>query len=281
MPHPRRPTALSDDQFASACAVTQHFSSDGVDIAFIDEGEGEAVLLLHGFASNLRVNWVDTGWVLGFNRAGRRVIAMDNRGHGESAQPLQPEAYGTAVMAEDARRLLDHLRIEKADVMGYSMGARIAAFLAAAWPERVRSLVLSGLGEGLVKGVGPPEPIAAALLAASIDEVTDRTGRAFRQFADQTGSNREALAACISASRQTMSPEELGRIAVPVLVAVGTADEIAGSPHALAAHIPGAEVFEIPKRDHMKAVGDRAHKKAVLEFLARQAPERIGGRQAG
>ncbi|HEX2255192.1 MAG TPA: alpha/beta hydrolase, partial [Afifellaceae bacterium] len=184
--------------------MTQHFSSDGVDIAFLDEGEGEPVLLLHGFASNLRVNWVNTGWVAELTRAGRRVLAMDNRGHGESAQPLEPEAYGTPAMAEDARRLLDHLKIDRADVMGYSMGARIAAYLAAGHPERVRSLILSGLGEGLVKGVGPPEPIAAALLAPSLDDVADPTGRAFRQFADQTGSNRRALAACISASRQTM-----------------------------------------------------------------------------
>lgn len=256
---------------SNAAAVTQHFSANGTDIAFIDEGEGEAILLLHGFASNLRVNWISTGWVDELKRAGRRVIAMDNRGHGESAQPLEREAYGTPAMAEDARCLLDHLQIARADVMGYSMGARIAAFMAAAWPERVRSLILSGLGEGLVKGVGPPEPIAAALLAPSLEGVTDPTGRGFRQFADQTRSNRQALAACISASRQTMSPEELGRLTVPVLVAVGTDDEIAGSPHALAAHIPGAEVFEIAGRDHMKAVGDRGHKKAVLEFLARQA----------
>jgi pimeloyl-ACP methyl ester carboxylesterase len=261
--------------------VTQHFSSDGVNLAYIDEGDGEAVLLLHGFASNLQVNWVDTGWVAELTRAGRRVVAMDNRGHGESAQPLEPDAYGTPAMAEDARRLLDHLGIERADIMGYSMGARIAAFLAAAHPERVRSLVLSGLGEGLVKGVGPPEPIAAALLAPSLEDVADPAARAFRQFADQTGSNRRALAACISAGRETMSPEELGRIAAPVLVAVGSKDDIAGSPHALAAHIPGAEVFEIAGRDHMKAVGDRAHKKAVLEFLTRQAPQAIGRRQGG
>lgn len=261
--------------------MSRHFSSDGVDIAYIDEGDGEPVLLLHGFASNLQVNWVDTGWVAELTRAGRRVVAMDNRGHGESAQPLEPEAYGTPAMAEDARRLLDHLGIERADIMGYSMGARIAAFLAAAHPERVRSLVLSGLGEGLVKGVGPPEPIAAALLAPSLKDVVDPAARAFRQFADQTGSNRRALAACISAGRETMSPEELGRIAAPVLVAVGSKDDIAGSPHALAAHIPGAEVFEIAGRDHMKAVGDRAHKKAVLEFLTRQAPQAIGRRQEG
>ena len=151
------------------------------------------------------------------------------------------------------------------------MGARIAAFLALESPERVRRAVLGGLGEGMVKPMGPtPEAIAAALLAASPDDVADERARAFRTFAEQTGSDREALAACVLGSWQTLTPEELGRISVPVLVAVGSEDIAAGSPQALAALIPGAEVFAIPGRDHMKAVGDRAHKAAVLEFLERQ-----------
>ena len=244
--------------------------SGDVPIAFIDEGEGEPILLIHGFASNHRVNWVSTGWVGALKGAGRRVVALDNRGHGSSGKPHDPAAYGTPVMMEDARRLLDHLGIPRADVMGYSMGARITAFLALAHPERVRSAVLSGLGMGLVTGVGPPGPIAAALRAPSLDDVTDPTGRAFRLFADQTGSDREALAACISASRQTLTPEELARIRVPVLVAVGGKDDVGGDPHGLAALIPGAEAFVIPNRDHMKAVGDPSHKRAVLDFLARR-----------
>jgi pimeloyl-ACP methyl ester carboxylesterase len=246
----------------------QTFDSDGVEIAFIDEGSGSPTLLIHGFASNLQVNWVSTSWVKDLVRAGRRVIALDNRGHGESGKPHDPAAYGTPVMAEDARRLLDHLGIPSADVIGYSMGARIAAFLALAHPERVRSAVFGGLGEGLVKGVGAPEAIAAALLAPSIEDVSDERGRMFRRFADQTGSDREALAACIMASRQTLTPAELARIRVPVLVAVGSDDDVGGSAQALADLIPGAKAFEIPGRDHMKAVGDRQHKSAALDFLA-------------
>jgi pimeloyl-ACP methyl ester carboxylesterase len=249
----------------------QHFDSDGVDIAFIDEGEGPATLLVHGFASNHRVNWVSTSWLSDLTAAGRRVIALDNRGHGESGKPRDRDAYRTPIMAEDARRLLDHLRVERADVIGYSMGARIAAFLALAHPQRVRSAVFGGLGEGMVKGVGPAEPVAAALLAPSVDDVTDERARMFRLFADQTGSDREALAACITAARQVLSPDELKRIAVPVLVVVGSEDEVGGSAEALAALIPGAEAFVIAGRDHMKAVGDRQHKRAVLDFLARQA----------
>ncbi len=245
----------------------QAFDSDGVTIAYLDEGTGDPVLLIHGFASNHKVNWAATSWVRDLVQEGFRVVAIDNRGHGESGKPHDPGAYGTPAMAQDARRLLDRLGIARAHVVGYSMGARIAAFLTLAHPDRVRALVLSGLGEGLVKGVGAPGPIAAALRAPSAADVDDQAARGFRLFADQTGADREALAACITASRQTLTPEELARIARPVLVAVGTEDDIAGDPHALASLIPGAAAFAIPGRDHMKAVGDRAHKRAVIDFL--------------
>jgi pimeloyl-ACP methyl ester carboxylesterase len=250
--------------------MVEMFRSGDVPIAFIDEGEGEPILLIHGFASNHRVNWVSTGWVDALVRAGRRAVALDNRGHGESGKPHDPEAYATPLMAEDARRLLDHLGIPRADVMGYSMGARIAAFLALAHPERVRSVILSGLGSGLVTGIGPPEPIAAALRAPSPADIDDADALGYRRFADRTGGDREALAACISASRQTLSPDDLARMSVPVLVAVGSEDRVAGDPQALAALIPGAEAVTIPGRDHMKAVGDPAHKRAVLDFLGRR-----------
>jgi pimeloyl-ACP methyl ester carboxylesterase len=174
-------------------------------------------------------------------------------------------------MAEDVRALLDHLDLPRADVMGYSMGARIAAFLALAYPNRVRAAVLGGLGFRLVEGVGLPDTIAEGLEAPSLAEVRDPTAYLFRAFAEQTKSDLHALAACMRGSRQTLSATEVGRIAVPVLVAVGEHDPIAGSPEALAALIPGAKALVIPGRDHMLAVGDRVFKSAVLEFLAQRA----------
>jgi pimeloyl-ACP methyl ester carboxylesterase len=244
------------------------FQNDGVDIAYLDEGEGEPVVLVHGFASTKEVNWVNPGWVSTVTRAGRRAIALDNRGHGASAKLYDPAAYHSAVMAEDVRALLDHFGIPRADVMGYSMGARIAAFLALAHPGRVRSIVLGGLGIRLVDGVGLPESIADALEAPSLADVQDPQGRAFRAFADQTKSDRKALAACIRGSRQTLSRQDCARLTTPVLVAVGSKDDVAGSAPELAALLPQGRALDIPGRDHMLAVGDRVFKEAVLAFLA-------------
>ena len=244
------------------------FRRDDVEIAFLDEGEGEPIVLVHGFASNKEINWVSPGWVTTLTRAGRRVIALDNRGHGGSTKLYDPAAYHSAVMAQDVRALIDHLGLGRVDVMGYSMGARITAFLALANPEHVRSAILGGLGIHLVEGVGLPELIALALEAPSLADVSDPTGYMFRAFAELTKSDLRALAACIRGSRQTLSRAEVGRIAVPMLVAVGTKDPIAGSPEELAALVPGAQALPIPGRDHMLAVGDKVYKAGVLEFLA-------------
>jgi pimeloyl-ACP methyl ester carboxylesterase len=132
------------------------FEQDGVEIAYLDEGEGDPILLIHGFASNKAVNWQNTGWIDLFVKEGRRVIALDNRGHGDSQKFHDPEAYGAPIMAEDARKLLDHLGIEQTDVMGYSMGARISAFLTLNHPQRVKRAIFSGLGYGMIEGVGRP-----------------------------------------------------------------------------------------------------------------------------
>lgn len=245
-----------------------HFHLDGVDIAYLDEGAGDPILLIHGFASNKTINWVYPGWIDLLVKSGRRVIAVDNRGHGESSKLYDPAAYGAPIMAEDARKLLDHLGIERTDVMGYSMGARISAFLTLNHPDRVNRVIFGGLGYGMVSGVGDPEPIATALEAERLQDVTDRTGRAFRAFADQTQSDRLALAACIRSSRQKISEADVAGITRPALIAVGTKDDIAGSPQRLADLMRDARILEIPNRDHMVAVGDKVYKQGVLDFLA-------------
>ncbi len=246
------------------------FHNGSVEIAFLDEGEGEPIVLVHGFASNRQVNWVNPGWVASLRQAGRRVIAIDNRGHGQSAKLYDPADYHTERMADDVRALLDHLGIARADVMGYSMGARITAFLALKEPTRVRSCVFGGLGIHLVEGVGLPTRIADALEAPALADVTDEQGRLFRAFAEQTRSDLRALAACIRGSRQTISRAEIAGLAMPVLVAVGTKDDVAGAARPLADLIPQGRVLDIPGRDHMLAVGDKVYKQGVRAFLTDQ-----------
>jgi len=249
----------------------QTFSSDGVRIGFIDAGEGDPVLLIHGFASSVKDNWRDPGWVDFLSGQGFRVIALDCRGHGESDKLYDPKAYGAAGMAEDARRLLDHLGIALADVMGYSMGARITAFLALAHPERVRSAVFAGLGGNMVRPMAGTGPIAHALEAASIDDVTNPAARTFRAFAEKTGSDLKALAACIRGSREPITREKLATLACPVLVVTGSEDVIGGRAEELAELIPGAEALTVPRRDHMRTVGDKVYMQGVLAFLRRRA----------
>ena len=157
----------------------QTFNSGGVEIAFLDEGGGDPILLIHGFASNMATNWIDPGWVRFLTREGYRVIAFDNRGHGKSGKLYDPSAYGAPVMAEDARRLLDHLAVPRADVMGYSMGARITAFLALAHPARVRSCVFGGLGINMVRAatVGTHPRFIRMIRELVVERMTDSPRR--------------------------------------------------------------------------------------------------------
>lgn len=244
------------------------FHHGDVEIAYLDEGEGDPIVLVHGFASSKNVNWAYPGWVSELKRLGYRVIALDNRGHGESAKLYDSAQYEIAIMASDVLALMDHLGLARADVMGYSLGSRMIATLALQAPQRFRSIILGGIGIGIIAGGGPGESVARALEAPSLDDVSDPVGRTIRAFADQTRSDRRALAACLRGSRRLMTREEAAAIRVPTLIAVGTRDEIAGSASALGEIIPGSKVLDIPERDHMRAVGDKVYKSGVAEFLS-------------
>ena len=248
----------------------QFFSHDGFDLAFVDRAPhdpGEPVLLIHGFGSTHAVNWVAPGWMKTLGDAGYRVIALDNRGHGASTKSYEAEDYAPQKMAADAAALLGHLGIERAHVFGYSMGARIAAFLALQAPQSVATLVFGGLGSAMFEGGGDWDLIAEALVAADPDSITSERARMFRAFADQTKSDRKALAACIKGSRTAVAMDDIARIEQPVLVAAGTRDDLSGSPERLARMLPNGVSFAIEGRDHMLSVGDRTFKARVVDFL--------------
>lgn len=245
------------------------FHSDGIAIAYEVYGEGPPVLLIHGFGSSGRVNWVDTGWVETLAQAGYQAVTIDNRGHGNSKKLYDAGLYFAHDMAGDAERLLDHLGIERAPVIGYSMGARIAAFLALRSPERVSCEIWGGMGMNLISGLADSEEIISALTADSLADVRGKTGRQFRIFAEHTGADKAALAACMVSSREPMTEAQVRAIGVPVMVVVGEDDEMAGSPQPLAALLPAGEAVTIERRDHMRATGDPQFKKATLAFLER------------
>jgi pimeloyl-ACP methyl ester carboxylesterase len=245
------------------------FDSHGITLSYQSFGDGLPVLCIHGFASSGKVNWIDTGWVETLTAAGYRAIVLDNRGHGDSDKPYDPDLYHPRDMAGDAIALLDHLGIERAVILGYSMGARICAFMAFEYPERVACAIFGGMGMNLINGLSDGNDIIAGLLAPSLSGLTHPTARQFRIFAEHTGADREALAACMETSRQPMARADVRRISVPVLVAVGEEDQMAQAPGPLAELLPHGEAFVIPKRDHMRATGDKAFKTAALEFLSR------------
>ena len=245
--------------------LEQFTSFDGTEIAYLDVGRGPVVLLSHGFAADHRLNWVAPGVVDALVASGRRVLAPDARGHGRSSKPHDPAAYGGDAMVRDVRALLDELTIDRVDVVGYSMGSLVSSRLVPLEP-RSRSLVLGGIGDRLGSEQRPAnsEAIARALEADDPTAIADPGARAFRAFADATGADRQALAAIQRAPLG--GPADLGAIGVPTLVITGDADTLVGSPHGLAARIPGA-VAKVISGDHLTAVGDPAFASSIVEFV--------------
>jgi pimeloyl-ACP methyl ester carboxylesterase len=251
------------------------FTSGGLRLAFDDirphGGETGAVVLVHGFATNREENWRRLGWLGAFERKGWRTAALDLRGHGESDKPHDPALYGRDAMAGDVIALMDHLGLGRADLMGYSMGAHLAMAVAMAHPERVNHLVLGGVGKRLLDGGGPAPDAAMtmsqAMRADDVSSIADPTLKGFRQFAENQGEDRLALAACGEGRGTPITADDLARIAAPTVVIAGALDKIAGDPQVLADAIPGARCVTLPACDHFSAIPHALFKAAVFDFL--------------
>lgn len=245
---------------------------DGVRIAYDDIGTGVPVVLVHGFASDRAQNWKNPGWYAALGDAGYRVIAADNRGHGESDRRYDPAAYAQEIRVADVLAVMDAAGVGRAAVMGYSMGAAMAIELALTQPERVERLMLGGVGETYFSDRGQTmQAIAAAMEAPSLASLSDPLQRLFRRFAEQPGKDLKALAACIRSRRNIYAPAQLAGFQGKVLVVCGSNDPIAGPPGPLAAAFPQGRAVTIAKRDHNTVVGDQRYKDAVLAFLAEAA----------
>ena len=236
---------------------------DSLELAYEDEGAGDAVLLLHGFAASAALNWRAPGVIDALLASGRRVVSYDARGHGGSAKPHEPASYEHDAMVRDAVALLDHLGIDAVDVAGYSMGALVTLRLLGV-ERRVRSAVLGGIGRPTGLGRRQRQDVAAALEAAGGDAVPPMA-RAFRRFAESTGADLRALAA-IQRSGGGLSAVDLTAIAVPCLVLVGDHDDLAVEPQQLVDALPDARL-EIVHGTHLSAVNDPRFAAAIVEFV--------------
>jgi len=246
------------------------FTAGDATIAYDDIGPregGRPIVLLHGFASNRNENWRRLGWYGAFERKNIRFIAPDMRGHGESSKPHEPQAYTREKLVGDVFALLDHLDIAKADVMGFSMGTRIAMGMALADPKRVDLLILGGIGGRLFEPPLAGNPMAAAMEAEKIDDISEPLLKSFRQFADEQGEDRLALAALTRAPTSPFTREMVAQIPNETLVAAGSRDVLAGDPGELARAMPNAKSVTLPGCDHFSAIAHALFKASVFDFL--------------
>lgn len=243
---------------------------NGCPINYIVEGVGDPVMLIHGFASSLQGNWRAPGVIDAIVAAGRQVIAIDCRGHGRSGKPHDPQAYAGTAMADDAVAVMDHLGIDKADLAGYSMGGFLASTLLVNRPERWRSVIISGMGDVLLKGNLPSsqfDSLVTAMEAPDAASIKDPRARAFRQFAQSSGNDLLALAAMHKVRRTGFDAAKLAHVTIPVLVLIGNKDDPA-SARRLADAIPGAAFVEVPG-DHLGAVATAEFAGAIVAWLTR------------
>lgn len=232
---------------------------------------GEVITLVHGFVSSRKFNWQNTGWIDFLLKAGYRVISLDNRGHGDSEKFYNESDYSLLAMAGDVADLLNFLKVERTHIMGYSMGARISTMLTLNHGEIVDKLILAGNGYNMIQGTGSWAGVRDALLAPSIESVSDARAVTFRAFSDRTKGDNKALAACVMGAREMFTEQEFKSILKPALVAIGTKDDVAGDGKQLADLMPNGQYLPIPDRDHMRTVGDKVYMQGVLEFLQQSA----------
>jgi pimeloyl-ACP methyl ester carboxylesterase len=225
-------------------------AADGTRLNAIELGPADApvVLALHGFASTAAANWILTGWERPLLEAGYRLVAFDLRGHGESDRPEDPAAYRLTKLADDALEVLDAAGADRAHVLGYSLGSRLALELARQVPDRILTLNLGGAA-----GADPaPERLIAMAEGLGLDDP------ALRAFA--TGVSADAPPfpdATIDAASER----------IKTVVVAGSADEIAAGAHRLADRL-GATYVELPGRTHANAITARGFKDAVLANLS-------------
>jgi pimeloyl-ACP methyl ester carboxylesterase len=308
-------------------------SFDGTRIAFHDEGSGPAVILLHGFGVDGLGQFGEfervlpllekrqamfrevfggapplpdpplagrRGLVQALREAGARTILPDMRGFGASDKPSATAAYEGAAMARDVVALIDHLRLDAVDVIGFSMGATTAARLLILQPPQVKSAILAGIGDYLIEETelqfpkswpvpeSVPRPITTRVWAEEgariLEEgeiVPGHLASANLIAARVTGADPRVLAAVIrGAVAPTLAADALRAIEAPVLILNGKTDAANAKIAGLLDAIPTARAATCDG-DHHSAPYEPSFQEAVVGFFQQQWALRESGRRSG
>jgi len=243
-------------------------SADGLRIATYDFGDPNApvVVAVHGFASSAILNWHASGWVRDLTRAGFRVVAIDQRGHGASDKPHVPEGYTLELLVADVLTVLDTYMIDSAAYVGYSLGARVGWQASIDLPDRITRTVLGGIPDG--------DPLTrfriedARAFVAHGTPVDDRLTDAYLSMAAGIpGNDLTALISLVEGMRGGTQPDPANPPQQPTLFATGSDDSILEKSRSLSVSTPLGEFFEIPGRNHFNAPTSRQFRDAALEFL--------------
>ncbi|MGO2110227.1 MAG: alpha/beta fold hydrolase [Pseudoclavibacter sp.] len=244
-------------------------SDEGYRIATYVWGEDDAptVLVVHGFASSCRDNWVNTGWVRDLLRAGFRVIGVDQRGHGASEKPHEAAAYAMNALVRDLEIVLDTYLIDDAVYLGYSLGARVGWHASVALPNHIRRAVLGGIPDG--RPLGRLDLDQARAFVNDGVEVTDKVTLNYITLTERVpGNDLGAVIALAEGMRFGDEDPDLGDPPTqPVLFATGADDAIIDDSRRIAEGVPTGSFFEIPGRHHFNAPGSREFRKRGIAFL--------------
>ncbi|WP_412148128.1 alpha/beta fold hydrolase [Curtobacterium flaccumfaciens] len=244
-------------------------SPDGLRLATYDFGDPDApaVIAVHGFASGAVLNWHASGWTRHLVRAGYRVLALDQRGHGASAKPHDPGAYSMDLLVADVTTVIDTYLLDDVAFLGYSLGARVGWHTAERLPGRISRAVFGGIPDA-----DPMRRVRVDQAKAYIADGTpieDRVTNGYLTMAGNVeGNDLGALVAMVEGMRNSIEPTPENAPAQPLLIAAGSEDGIRDSAVRLAEAAPDATFFEIPGRNHFNAPTSRPFREAALRFLS-------------
>ena len=246
-------------------AVHHWTASDGVELAWRELGEGQAVVLLHGLFSDGHTNWIKFGHAAKLAAAGLRVIMPDLRAHGLSAKPQDAEAYPRGILSRDIAELTAHLGLDDYILGGFSLGARTTVQLIGegAGP---RKAILAGMGlEGLADWNRRQAFFHEAIAQFDIASRGDKWWMAI-QFMKTMKVDRIA-AGHLLRTFEDAHPDWLAAFTMPTLVLCGTEDADNGSAPALAERLPNARYQPVPGT-HMSSVTRPEFGDALAAFCA-------------